>query len=1114
MHKLVLIKVLERSRPGCGSLRGLLNLIVFLVIAALSGSSHLLIQEGWGMTSGDAYVRQQGSQWTMGTSALEKVVALEGGQFRLTSLKNKSSGYELIPAGAESDEFLVSLGTAADQWDGGRGGWQLVGTQERRLAQGELQLDITLRGGPLLVTKSYVIYPGSSIIREWVTYQNADIKPIQVVDPAFLNLQVRNGKPEALDFLWMTGGENDPGSWDLRTEKLSSGKTRAFDSYEPFPFGSEPKFAGDGIKARIMLNDRQVWPKSGWQYVANALVRTNFDFTVDLAAGDKLIFQVNMNGNVGNDTTEFDPTITDENGESCTASQQFSGKQGKNNWQYQYIKNGKFIDMVYDAPNGKWRREGSTDIPWISADSQHPDGGQDAVRVWTASKAGRVRVTGSVCNTGNGGSGGSHYGFRPGTSSYAPWYALYNRDTQEGVFIGWDYFGHWTSSFGLSQDGAVKVQLKVAGHHQILEPGASVTTPKAFVGLYRSDLDNAGNECLDWQYRYLWDYTRNDWFPAIRMQGFWPKGTSWGSNWAGGGADFASTYRKIFRVADLMRYCGADVYHRDWGWWDRAGDWNGPDFRSANVYLRKNGMGMLIYAFLYTVDPQSKVAREHPDWVVGGSTLDMSRPEVVEFMKGQLDGFVERWGRLEWRNDSFFTCPLNPHDDTPLLGQDQGFRRVIQGFLDRHPDCAFQSVNGGGNYGGYDYTRFSSSFSFSDGAVGVLRNYYAALLFPPDKTSDIPEVSPPYDYDKATWRGKLCINFDMYGDTWDPAKLEGVRQLVDIYHYLQHEGVVGRWVKVYRPLITGDDPTMYFERLSGDRRRSILIPKHPAPGPVVIKPKGLLPSENYFVSFQEATEISKRTGADLMAKGIEIQKMLPGELIYLNLPLHPGSKLDTEPPTAPTRATKRWAENMGYPGLELSWKKARTTTGISYYDVYRGGVYLDRVAKGTYYFDHSAGADLAADYEICAVDGAGNASAKTVATGPIARLSSIFDDAAGGGISFTGEWQRQSQLEPAYCGTIAFAKEKGATAELTFQGKKILWFAKLGDDCGKAQVSIDDVPVEVVDTYSADDIWGACVFQKELPNGGTHTLRISVLGERSRRSKGDAVYVDGVRAEP
>ena len=34
------------------------------------------------------------------------------------------------------------------------------------------------------------------------------------------------------------------------------------------------------------------------------------------------------------------------------------------------------------------------------------------------------------------------------------------------------------------------------------------------MALFRDDLDNAGNELLDWQYRYLWDYTREGWFPG------------------------------------------------------------------------------------------------------------------------------------------------------------------------------------------------------------------------------------------------------------------------------------------------------------------------------------------------------------------------------------------------------------------------------------------------------------------------------------------------------------------------------------------------------------------------------------------------------------------------
>ena len=111
-----------------------------------------------------------------------------------------------------------------------------------------------------------------------------------------------------------------------------------------------------------------------------------------------------------------------------------------------------------------------------------------------------------------------------------------------------------------------------------------------------------------------------------------------------------------------------------------------------------------------------------------------------------------------------------------------------------------------------------------------------------------------------------------------------MRELIDIYHFLGSQGVVGRWVHVYRPLVTGDDPTMYFERLSRDGKRGIIIPNRPAPGQVTIKPKGLLSGENYLVSYQESSENQTRSGSDLMQNGIQMQSMLPGELIYLNLP--------------------------------------------------------------------------------------------------------------------------------------------------------------------------------------------------------------------------------------
>ena len=114
-------------------------------------------------------------------------------------------------------------------------------------------------------------------------------------EPGFLNLTTKPGPPESVDFHWMTGGENEPGSWTLKTERLKAGKIREFDSYDPFGGTAEGNFLGDGVLAKVLANDRQVWPlldghdenwaavSYGWTGVANYTVRVPLRTSVDVA---------------------------------------------------------------------------------------------------------------------------------------------------------------------------------------------------------------------------------------------------------------------------------------------------------------------------------------------------------------------------------------------------------------------------------------------------------------------------------------------------------------------------------------------------------------------------------------------------------------------------------------------------------------------------------------------------------------------------------------------------------------------------------------------------------------------------------------------------------------
>ena len=180
---------------------------------------------------------------------------------------------------------------------------------------------------------------------------------------------------------------------------------------------------------------------------------------------------------------------------------------------------------------------------------------------------------------------------------------------------------------------------------------------------------------------------------------------------------------------------------------------------------------------------------------------------------------------------------------------------------------------------------------------------------------------------------------------------------------------------------------------------------------------------------------------------------------------------------------------MGNPGVELQWSPGTDNNWISCYEILRNGQPIDKLAKGTFYFDHSAGADLAACYQVRAVDGAGNLSPPTQAVGPSGPRPTVFDD-VDPALEYHGVWKHQYGLQPAHAETISSARDRGAALELAFEGQRILWFSKLGDNCGRAEVRIDGGSPQIVDTYCSDDVWGVCVFRSELGKPGKHTIRI------------------------
>ena len=301
-----------------------------------------------------------------------------------------------------------------------------------------------------------------------------------------------------------------------------------------------------------------------------------------------------------------------------------------------------------------------------------------------------------------------------------------------------------------------------------------------------------------------------------------------------------------------------------------------------------------------------------------------------------LDGKIAAWGDFEWRTDAV---------NFPNMAADKSFRQDVQRFLDAHPHSSFHTCCGGSTYahlfeiGG----RYASYNMLSDLGRGPYVNHYFSYLEPPDRWGDIIDsllmaraqatrgdaAAKPEDlrHMKENSRGMLTGVPSPYWGPLSAAEGEIARRDMDLYRFLRHEGLAGRWSYVFHPAVQGDQPYYYFQRTSHDRRKACILLTHRAEHPLVVCPRGLLPEARYTVGFDSTPAATERTGADLMTAGIAIQEQQPGELIYLNLPNRPGSGKDKIPPQAPGRVLAGRENNIGHGGIGIHWSPVPITTG-------------------------------------------------------------------------------------------------------------------------------------------------------------------------------------------
>ena len=113
---------------------------------------------------------------------------------------------------------------------------------------------------------------------------------------------------------------------------------------------------------------------------------------------------------------------------------------------------------------------------------------------------------------------------------------------------------------------------------------------------------------------------------------------------------------------------------------------------------------------------------------------------------------------------------------------------------------------------------------------------------------------------------------------------------------------------------------------------------------------------------------------------------------------------------------------------------------------------------------------------------------KVVAAAPLKRYAETNPT-----IVYAGRWTSASHVH--YAGNaVKYATRAGATASLTFTGKRIIWFGPVGPTRGNAKVRIDGVVVKTVNLQTSSFVARKAVFSASWPTSGKHTIVIEVVG--------------------
>lgn len=920
------------------------------------------------LESGNGYIRRRGNSWVIGTTTVEKTITFNRGNLILTSFRNKQSQREFIQGNARSAE--IRLNADGKEINGTDGRWVFVWEKAHKLAQGELQLDLTLHHSNIEVSKHYVIYPGTSIIREWLTVSNVSSKPVRLTDPFFLESHLLSSEVDSLQLYYVTGGGNYNGSQLLKMEKIGPDYQKTLDSFIGIQKESYSAYlplvaiynphTGNGVMA-------------GWDYLGHWV----------LQIGNHYGRPLNLSIKVAGYSKELGQGQSIETPKAFTGS--FVGDidvMGNLllDWQYQYMWNSTNPDYF-----AKTRWAVDWPGPWVGK------GGVPSADNWGRRLALDLRYVDLMRRTG-------------GDILWddAGWYDKWGSWNGPEWHLTNDYLAKhsmkwvlWYPTFLATRDSTVGQQ-----HPEWLIPRSEIleqSTP-ATVDWQKDLLDSSVVAWGNFQWRYdiapavsgnETDYLKSDQNFRSLLQRFKDShpesgvdacfnGGRWisydlarlcesGEYTDGGVGPYSNYYTSLLVPPDKLHNVvdfdhtyyndSSDRTHLSMNptWYRDPGD--GPDLEKIRKdweiyhYMVAQGVaGRWSHVFRPVVEG------DDPIWYFQRMSRDSTKGVIItKHTKVGPSYYLVSKPIAQNESDSYYGGPLNMSKVTT-----SGAAVMDTGIYQDPWDNQYRFYGvPGETYGplNFKYQGASGDTSFVTSVMKLgekkpVTDRFFGMAIQVDKNPII-----------ITHLGQYS------GD--------GQKGLYTLMVVRAEDGVVIGSTDLDLGKDTTDILGFKYSRL----KEAIRLDPTSNKRPVLIKPRGLNADLVYDVRCAISNYRTRRTGRDLLEHGIKIETTEASDLIFLNLPVHPGSGLDRTAPSPPLTVTKRLGTNLGVQGVEISWKPGSDNNWISYYEILKDGKVIDKVAKGTFvfYYQGNAREQLPSRYEVRTIDGDGNYSPSVTA---------------------------------------------------------------------------------------------------------------------------------------